>query len=78
MKTPLDLKRTISTWLGAGHYNVCCQSVDLSIRKDCICKYIIILINNEKKHETYCFFLGLCVCNEDRRGMGWLCLEFEN
>ena len=23
-------------------------------------------------------FLGLCMCNEDRRAMGWLCIEFEN
>ena len=41
---------------------MCCQGVDLGIGKDFICKYIIIIINNEKKHETYCFILRtLCV-----------------
>ena len=23
-------------------------------------------------------FLGLCACNEDRRVIGWLCIELEN
>ena len=41
---------------------MCYQCVDLSIGKNCICKYIIIIINNEKKHETYCYILrALCV-----------------
>ena len=46
---------------------LCCPSVDLDIRKDCICKYIIIIINNEKKHEI-CYFIlrGLCVMK-----IGW-------
>ena len=57
---------------------LCCQGVDLGIGKDCICKYITIIINNEKKHEVTILFLRLCACNEDRRVMGWLCIEFEN
>ena len=41
---------------------VCCQGVDLGIGNDYICKYIIIIINSEKKHEAYCFiFRALCV-----------------
>ena len=41
---------------------MCWQGVDLGIGKDCICEYIIIIINNEKKHEAYCFILrALCV-----------------
>ena len=51
---------------------MCCQGVDLGIEKDCICKYIIIIINNEKKHEAYCFILRTW------RVMGWLSIEFEN
>ena len=41
---------------------LCCQGVDLGIGKDCICKYITIIINNEKKHEAYYIILrALCV-----------------
>ena len=41
---------------------MCWQGVDLGIGKDCICECIIIIINNEKKHEAYCFILtALCV-----------------
>ena len=35
----------------------CCQGINLGIEKNCICKYIIIIINNEKKHEAYYFIL---------------------
>ena len=50
----------------------CCQGINLGIEKNCICKYIIIIINNEKKHEAYYFVLRTW------RVMGCLCNEFEN
>ena len=49
---------------------MCFQGVCLGVGKDCICKYIIIIINKKKKHRLSVLSLGLCVSNKDRRVIG--------